>query len=242
MTLRGARRGLPQRLSCGLLILAVRDGDIPRWARALARTKLRVEAVVHCAGALGIEPLLPLRHRGIAVGQMHPLLSFADAAGPELRGAFCRVEGDAKAKQLATRLAKAVGMRPGSLDVDPARYHAAAALLANGAATLASCAAQLLADDRAAALLAPLLASVAQNMTTLGLPQALTGPVRRGDADAVANHLKLLERDCPALVPLYRELCRGQVPLARELNEAPARKFVQIERLLEAVNAAGQDA
>ena len=63
-------------------------------------------------------------------------------------------------------------------------------------------------------------------------PEALTGPVRRGDAGAVAKHLETLRRLMPAVVPFYLAAARIQLPLSRALGEAPAESFDAIEALL----------
>jgi predicted short-subunit dehydrogenase-like oxidoreductase (DUF2520 family) len=121
--------------------------------------------------------------------------------------------------------------------LDRVAYHAAAGLVANGAAALAAGGTELLERagvDRATAvaMLGPLLRSVADNVERLGLPAALTGPVRRGEIVGVERHLATLERLAPDLVPLYRAMGRTQLPLARALAEAPAESFDALARLL----------
>jgi predicted short-subunit dehydrogenase-like oxidoreductase (DUF2520 family) len=66
----------------------------------------------------------------------------------------------------------------------------------------------------------------------MGFPDALTGPVRRGDPAAVGKHLGLLRDRCPDAVPLYLASVAAQVPLARALAEAPATGFDAIEALV----------
>ena len=69
--------------------------------------------------------------------------------------------------------------------------------------------------------------------SALGLPEALTGPVRRGDAAGVARHLETLARARAA--PRARSMSRPprtQLPLARALGEAPTESFDAIEAAL----------
>ncbi|MBW2455673.1 MAG: DUF2520 domain-containing protein [Deltaproteobacteria bacterium] len=245
VTLRPLRRGLPQRLPrADLVILAVRDDDIAQVAGELAAAGLlarrrKHSAVVHCAGSLGADCLAALQSTRVSVGQMHPLLSFADRRhGPELQGAYVHIHGDDRACRLAARVSRAVGMVPITIDpLDLALYHAAAALLSNGAVALAAGSAATLEAAGAdaavgSAMLAPLLRSVADNLDRLGLPAALTGPVRRGDAEAVGAHLRHLAARAPGQLALYRALVEAQLPIARALNEASAEKFDAIARLL----------
>jgi predicted short-subunit dehydrogenase-like oxidoreductase (DUF2520 family) len=243
MRLHRWRKGVPRSIDGQLLVVAVRDSDIAEVAVTLVdsgrlsgrRARL---AAVHCAGAHGPELLAPLRAANVAVGQFHPLVAFADGSRPpSLAGATARITGDSRAVKRATQLARRLGMRPRSLEaLDPAAYHAAAALLANGAAGLAAAARELLghdlSEDDARAALGPLLRSVADNVATLGLPDALTGPVRRGDATAVRAHLEYLAREAPAAVALYRSSALAQLPLARSLGEADTEAFDEIEKIL----------
>lgn len=235
VTMRPARRGWPKRrLDAGLVVLAVRDPRIADEAEALATSGVLPAGVpvVHCAGSRGPEALAVLAKVGVPVAQMHPLLAFASPARPpELAGATLHLRGDAVAVRRARALGERLGMRPASHpDLDLELYHAAAALLANGAVGLAAGAAELLAAGgcpavQVPALLGPLLRSVADNLEHLGLPDALTGPVRRGDAAAVAAHRQRLRQQAPALVPLYDAAVRAQLPLARELGEARGKDF-----------------
>jgi predicted short-subunit dehydrogenase-like oxidoreductase (DUF2520 family) len=169
---------------------------------------------------------------------MHPMISFASPkAPPTLARGQVNVDGDPAAVRVATRVARLLGMSPRRLpDLDKVAYHAAAGLVANGAAALAAAGTELLgragvSPKLASLMLGPLLRSVADNVERLGLPGALTGPVRRGDARGVERHLAVIENRAPALVPLYRELVLAQLPLARALADADPASLDAIERL-----------
>jgi predicted short-subunit dehydrogenase-like oxidoreductase (DUF2520 family) len=229
VTLRSARKPLPRRIASDLVVLAVRDDALVGLAQALV---IERGAVVHCAGALDETPLAALRSDKVAIGRMHPLLSFADRKRPPaLEGGYAHLCGDARAVRVATRAARALGMVPLTVSLDPVRYHAAAALLANGAVALAGVAAALIAEagvegELAPRMLAPLLASVAQNLENLGMPDALTGPVRRGDLRGIRRHLAAMGPDAASL---YRALAKAQLPMARALGEAEAEKYEAME-------------
>jgi predicted short-subunit dehydrogenase-like oxidoreductase (DUF2520 family) len=243
VTLRAARRGLPsRRIDADVVILALRDRDLAACAAELVERRLvghaRV-AVLHCAGALGPEVLAAARGPKVAVAQMHPMISFASPSfTPSLARGQLHVDGDPRAMQAARALGKILGMTPRTIPgLDRVAYHAAAGLVANGAAALAAGGVAMLAGakvapDVAAAMLGPLLRSVAENVERMGLPDALTGPVRRGDAAGVAKHLDTLRRVAPELVPFYIAAARVQVPLARALGDAPPDAFDAITLLL----------
>lgn len=239
VTLRAARRGIPERpIMDDLLILAVRDGEIPKLAKALVEADLvrPHTAVVHCAGALGPEPLEALREASAGVAQMHPMISFADPEAPPglLRGQV-HIDGDPAAMRLARKVANVLDMSPRTIEgLDRVAYHAAAGLVANGAAALAAAGALLLekagvSSEVAPRMLGPLLRSVADNVEALGLPDALTGPVRRGDAAGVERHFQTISKLAPELEPLYLAVVEAQIPLAREVADAPAEAFDAID-------------
>jgi predicted short-subunit dehydrogenase-like oxidoreductase (DUF2520 family) len=211
-----------------LVVIATRDDAISSIAQKLARPGVlsRKTAVVHVAGALGPEVLAPLAGRSAGVGAMHPLLSIASSESPpSFSNAAFLVRGDRAAVARARKLARVLGARAVSFAIDPALYHAAAALVANGSATIAALGAELLTKGgapprEARKLLGPLLASVAHNVGVFGLPEALTGPVRRGDVATVERHLDRLKSD-PNARRIYAALVLAQLPLAARLGEAP---------------------
>ena len=238
-----ARSGVPvSRIDASVVVLALRDPEIARAASALAaaRAVSRRAVIVHCAGSLSAEVLAPLRTTCAGVAQMHPLLSFASREHPPtLAGASVLVQGDPLAVRRASTLAKKLGMTPRSFEqVDPVGYHAAAALVANGAAALASLGAELLvasgisADD-APRMLGPLLRSVAENVERLGLPNALTGPVRRGDAEALARQLETVRNRLPEALPLLVASAKVQLPIARSLGDATPAELDAVSAVLE---------
>jgi predicted short-subunit dehydrogenase-like oxidoreductase (DUF2520 family) len=243
VTLRPARRGLPSRaIDADVVIVAVRDRDIAPCAAELTARRLighRRVAVVHCAGALGPDVLAAARSSNVAVAQMHPMISFASTAfAPSLDRGQLHVDGDPAAVRAARSIGKLLGMTPRTIDgLDRVAYHAAAGLVANGAAALAAGGVALLEKagvdaKTGAAMLGPLLRSVAENVVRLGVPDALTGPVRRGDANALSRHLETLRRLAPDLVALYVASSATQLPLARALGEAPAPAFDAIRDVL----------
>ena len=241
--LRAARQGIPtQRIDGALLILAVRDQEIPRWAGelALARVVSSRTAVVHVAGAWGAEVLAPLRPHAAGLGQAHPALSFPTLrATPRSRRGMLLMTGDAIAVRRAARMGRALGLVPREVrQLDQATYHAACVFVANGAAALAGVGVDLLVGAGVSAADAPriagsLLSSVADNVAKLGMPAALSGPVRRGDVAVLERHLAALGARHRELVPLYAELARAQLSAARELAESAPDDLDHIAQLIQ---------
>jgi predicted short-subunit dehydrogenase-like oxidoreductase (DUF2520 family) len=220
-TLRAARRGLPRSIDADIVVLAVRDHDLRPLAERMQGGHLvpRRAVVVHASGALDAEVLAPLRASCAGVAQMHPLISFAS-------------------RRIAPGLLR-LGMAPRTIPgLDTIAYHAAAGLVANGAAALAALGAELLgragvARELAPKMLGPLLRSVADNVESLGFPEALTGPVRRGDAGGVEKHIATLRAKLPEALSLYLAAAQAQLPLARTIGDAPEESFDAVERAIE---------
>ena len=110
-------------------------------------------------------------------------------------------------------------------------YHAGAVIASNYVVALADAARALLVEagvpgDQALPALIPLMSSVVQNLSQLGLPGALTGPVERGDVSSVEQHLRILAARAPEMLDLYRRLGRDVLRLAREKAKLirPARR------------------
>jgi len=247
VTLRPARKGLPKkRIDASILILAVRDRELGAIATDLARSGVvkKSAVVVHNSGALTAEALTALRGACAGVAQMHPMISFASTRFfPTLARGQCHVKGDLEAERRARSLAKRLGMTPRTFaKVDTVGYHAAAGLVANGAAALAAIGEELLVASGvprqdAPKMLGPLLRSVGENVEALGFPAALTGPVRRGDAVAIERQLELLRALLPSALPLFVASAWAQIPLARALGDAPPGSFDDLEQVLREAEA-----
>ncbi len=205
--------------SAGIVVLGVTDTALPEVAARLAReTRLAPGTVVlHCAARLGAEALAPLAGRGLELGSFHPLQSLRepDRAANLLRGAFFGIEGSERAREVAQRLARAVGGRP--VEVPPGgkpAYHAAAVFSGNFAVTLMAGGVALLTslgfgEPEARGLLLPLLRGTLANLAAGPAEVALTGPFARGDIAAVGPHLEAMAARAPTFLPAYVALARA---------------------------------
>ena len=182
------------------------------------------QQVIHCSGAHSLDLLAAAQKQGAIAGSFHPLQSFADLtqAQANLPGSFFAIEAEGK---LLSFLEEIVSTLNGTSIVlrgkDKVLYHAAAVFACNYVATLVKLAVDLwqsfaepVQPAQAISALMPLLKGTIANIDTLGLPQALTGPISRGDDETIKEHLHSLQETAPALVELYKELGRQTVPIA----------------------------
>jgi len=216
------------------VLLTVPDRAIVEVAAALAEGLPAAVAVLHCAGALGVEALAPLAARGASVGVLHPLA--AVVGDPDaLRGAYFTLEATGSAAAAANHLVRLAGGRLLPL-VTHRRglYHAAATLAAAGAATVVARAAAALVQTGAPATdarraLVHLARTALDALTERSPAAALTGPAVRGDTRTVAAHLAQLS---PSERRLYCLLTREALALLAEAGLATS-AHAEVGALLE---------
>jgi predicted short-subunit dehydrogenase-like oxidoreductase (DUF2520 family) len=252
VTLRPARNGVPtRRIDASVVILALRDRQLGPVAADLAASGIVAPnaIVAHNAGALPAEALEALRGVCAGIAQMHPMIAFGSLKFfPTLTRGHVHVKGEPAAEARLRTLARKLGMTPRTFPrLDTIGYHAAAGLVANGAAALAAIGTELLVVSgvpRADApkMLGPLLRSVAENVEALGFPEALTGPVRRGDAGAIARQIDLLRDRLPEALPLFVASGLAQLPLAVRIGDAPPAQLDDVRAVLEKANRARKTA
>jgi predicted short-subunit dehydrogenase-like oxidoreductase (DUF2520 family) len=205
-----------------LIVLSVPDDAVAPVAAGLRMYS--GQAMVHTSGALGAEVLSPAMAAGTQIGSFHPLVAFADTerAVAALHGATVAIEGDDQLAALLGRMAEAVGgipvrLAPGSKTA----YHAAAVLAAGGFVALLDAIAELgtvagLDEAGSLAIYGPLIEQTLGNARALGIRNALTGPITRGDRGTLEAHLRALAEHAPGVVPLYRAAAEREIELALE--------------------------
>ncbi|MCV7193787.1 Rossmann-like and DUF2520 domain-containing protein [Mycolicibacterium brumae] len=210
-----------------LLILAVPDAELPGLISGLAATGAVKPGtiVAHTAGASGVGILAPLTEAGCVGLAIHPAMTFTGADEDLARlseTCFGVTATDEIGYAIATSLVLEIGGEPFRVREDARTlYHAALAHTSNHLVTLVAdgldalraalegqeLLGQELVGDApgglAERILAPLARAALENTLARG-QAALTGPVARGDADAVAGHLSALDEVDPDLAGAYR--------------------------------------
>jgi predicted short-subunit dehydrogenase-like oxidoreductase (DUF2520 family) len=206
----------------GAVLLCVPDSAI---AAAAADVPEGPAFVGHVSGAGTLNLLAEAAVRGARAFSLHPLQTFATGE-TSVAGTPAAIAGaDQEALSFARDLAETLGMRPFEVaEQDRSAYHAAAAIASNLLIALEESAAELLGrlgTDEARELLAPLVLRTAANWVELG-PNALTGPIARGDQTTVDGHRAALRERAPELLPLYDALAERAQEIASRGEEVPA--------------------
>jgi predicted short-subunit dehydrogenase-like oxidoreductase (DUF2520 family) len=189
------------------VLLCVPDDEIEELGSRIAPDAPPL--VGHVSGATTLDALGAATAHGSAAFSLHPLQTFADGE-TAVGGTPAAIAGSSKESLAYARaLAGALGMRPFEVPEESrAAYHAAAAIASNLLVALEESASELLARievDDGRELLAPLVLRTAANWAERG-PEALTGPVARGDRETVERHRTALAESAPELLPLYDAL------------------------------------
>jgi predicted short-subunit dehydrogenase-like oxidoreductase (DUF2520 family) len=210
-----------------LLILAVPDTELAALVAGLAATSVVTPGaiVVHTSGANGVGVLAPLAEQGCVPLAIHPAMTFtgSDEDIARLPGTcFGITAADEIGYAIAQSLVLEVGGEPFRVREDARTlYHAALAHAGNHLVTVVADALvalraaiagqellgqELVGDDPgglAERVIAPLARAALENTLQRG-QAALTGPVARGDAAAVARHLAALTEADPEVAEAYR--------------------------------------
>ena len=226
VTLEGAAFEAP------LLWFCVPDREIRAAARDVARGELgRVRFAFHSSGALLSSELEPLRELGIATASVHPLMTFVPDSQPSLEGVPFALEGDAAAVRLARRTVRRIGgesflLAPGAKTA----YHAWATMtsplqLAFLVTLEEAARAAGLSRAQARRMSFPIIRQTLTNYARLGPDASFSGPIIRGDAAIVAQHLSVM-RKAPRAREVYLALARAALRLL------PTKNRSELERLL----------
>lgn len=210
-----------------LVFITTQDAIIKDIAEKLTKERLYKEGQVwiHCSGS---QPsAIMCRKPGIPVGflSVHPLQAFADieTALSLIEGTHFGLEGDSpQTEELGEAIVQVLGGIPHKIDPEQKTiYHAGAVAASNYLVALASLAVKLFnqaginREDALASIL-PLIAGSYQNIAKVGLPQALTGPIARGEVEVIEKHLKEIPLD---LQEIYKGLGMLALELGKEKKE-----------------------
>jgi len=201
--------------------------------------------VIHMSGAHELDLLNAARRTGAYRAVLHPLQSLAscEQGAKMLPGSYFRIEADPEVLKAAKDIVKALGgielvMPKWSSHKDSAAlYHAGAVAVSNYFVALVDYGLkfyQALGADKKEALKAvlPLIRGTLHNIETLGIPDALTGPIMRGDTQTVLDHVEAMRRRAPDLLSLYKDLARQTVSVARERGSISQDKAEELLKLV----------
>ncbi len=220
-----------------IIFLTVHDTDIELTARQMAHefSFHNLQLVCHTAGALGIDTLCSLSKAGAMIGCLHPLQTFADplVSSKQLPHSHFAVTGNQQVTAILEKLIAGLGATSFILkDEDRAVYHTAASIASNMLIALIDTAAKIMPINDGLGALLPLIEGTVANLKHIGLPNALTGPIERGDIGTVLSHLRALANNENAN-SVYRVLGKATVSVASEKDSLNEEVKARLLRILE---------
>ncbi len=233
--------------NAGLIFITTPDDAIRNTCDTLA-SKDAVPSgsvVIHCSGAHPSTILASARNHGASIVSLHPLQTFASAEQAEalVPGSYFAVEGDQAAIPVARRLVN--DLHGVWLEISPTLkplYHAAAVAASNYLVTLLDMSLQFnrmagIPAPSAFKALSPLIHGTLRNIDKQGIPQALTGPIARGDVETVAGHVASIRKHVPRFLPMYRSLGMHAVDLSLEKGTITEETATRLRTALERTQA-----
>ena len=219
-------------LDADLVWFCVPDREIAAASQQLASvTDWKKKIAFHSSGALASAELKALRRRGAVVASVHPMMTFVHGSAPSLKRVPFALEGDAAAVRAARRIARDLGGAAFTIRKQhKAAYHAWGAFASPLLVAVLVTAEQV---ARAAGLSAaqarkkmfPIVRQTIANYEALGAAGAFSGPIVRGDAETVRQHLRALKKVSAARA-VYRVLARAA------LQYLPVRQRAELEKTL----------
>lgn len=226
-----------------LIVVTPPDSELDKAAAALGEgAGIRAGAcVLQTSATLTASTLEPAAAgtEGVHLLSLHPMKPFPDR-DRDLRhfaDLVIGVEAVGKASAFGDALALLLGGNPIQLTPDvKGEYHAAGVMAFTGIMALAGAVGDLAEKMGLDKIfyekgILPGMKAAIEAVESRGLPDALTGPVSRGDVEVVAQHLEELNESMPGLVPLYRELARINVRVASDgglIDQATVRIFNEL--------------
>lgn len=203
------------------IVLTAPDDQIADLAREISALQLKNHLVFHCSGLLSADILSPLQKKGAWTASLHPVQTFTSREGglQLFKGTYFTLEGEKKACDKLKGIVKKLKGIPIELPkaYKPV-YHAACSLSSNLLLALIQTAQDLLKPielkkGNEYEILLPLIKQTIVNIEQMGLREALTGPVIRGDLHTVKIHLAALRSNKPAY-RIYRNLAQQALETA----------------------------
>lgn len=196
-----------------VVFLTTPDGVIESVCKSISQSGgfSPAAVVLHCSGAHASTILSSARKCGAFIGSMHPLQSFAsaDISRNPFQAVRVAIEGDSKAVSTADQMARDLEALPLRIMTEgKPLYHAAAVVASNFLVTLMGVAFRLIQQagipqEEAFSVLKPLVQGTLANIERVGVHQALTGPVVRGDVQTVQAHIQAISQTMPELLAFY---------------------------------------
>lgn len=223
------------------LFIATADEAVSTVAHRIARSaplNFSRLIVAHTSGLLTSDELAPLKRKGATTLSLHPIQTFPrhQSLHQQLRmlqGISYGVEGSPAARRFARVLVARLGGRMLEVPKDEKiSYHLACVFASNYSVALLGAVYDIskrFADPRHVGML---VKTSVENAFDLSPQHALTGPIARGNVNAVQQHLAELRRKHKGLADLYKVLGLYTLELTKRGRTLPPQTVKHLKEIL----------
>lgn len=220
---------------CDIIFLTVPDSLLETLWDEMKFLPLEGKIICHCSGAYTSKMFQKQADNSFYTYSIHPLfaISSKEQSYKTMGQAFFTLEGEEKYLPFWVEFFQRLGNPCRIISSEhKVKYHAAAVFSSNLVLSVANIGEKLLMDcgfsmEEARVALSPILRHNVENYCNVGLPQALTGPVERGDSTTISKHLSQLEGE---IRDIYTLLSGQLIGLAKKKN--PLLDISSMEELL----------
>ncbi len=199
--------------------------------------------VFHTSGALSSHVLQGAKDCSAFIGSIHPLQSIPgmEEGVKNFPGTVFAIEGDEESVEVGFSIARALGGLPFKIHTeDKALYHAGACAASNYLVSTVFMGVKLLEragipQDKAMEALMPLIKGTCGNIRELGVPQALTGPISRGEVSTVKKHLDDIKKKLPEVLIPYTSLACYTVDVSKEKGSITEEQWQSMSSMLKEI-------
>jgi predicted short-subunit dehydrogenase-like oxidoreductase (DUF2520 family) len=188
----------------GLIFLAVPDSEIENIAKNLASLKLKWKniSVVHFSGSITVKALDILEKLGAKTGSLHIMQSFPSEKVVPIINSFAAIEiNNLSLKKKLFTLAKSIKLNPFEIKTEQkSLYHLTGVFVSNFMIANMYLAESLfkktgIKNIPFLELMKPIINATQENIFSVGIEKALSGPIERGDVKTIELHIKRLKKE-----------------------------------------------
>jgi len=225
-----------------VVIIATSDSVIETVCQSIANVGgfAPQQLVLHLSGALTSEVLATAHDLGTDTLSLHPAQTMVEPlqAAESLKSAWFCLEGNDAAIARGNAIVNDISGKATVIEKNKkALYHAALSVSSNYLITLESIAVEMLTaagipPQEALNFLMPLIQGSVDTLAHSGLPNALTGPISRGDAKTIEKHLGALTDESGNRLLFYKMMGLETLKLAKSKQKMDRSSQIEIQDLL----------
>jgi len=223
------------------IFITTNDDQIETACRQLADSVITLKGmfVAHMSGALSSEVLESAHKKGAVTFSLHPLQAFADVdkSVTDLKNTYFGIEGQERLEILEEILKQTGNPFLRLLPEQKTRYHIIACVVSNYLVALIDYGVEMFGSmgidtDKGLQALMPMIKGTVENIAQLGLEEALTGPIARGDLQTIEKQLGIFGAEEIKQADTYRFLNKLTLDLALKNKLKDEQKIEKLKQIL----------